>query len=384
MSGTKFTGPWEVERLTETPNFRIERTEERETFDTFHVYYESVPYRGKPTRVFAHYALPNKDRRPLPAIVLVHGGAGRAFPEWTEQWAARGYAAFAMDLFGNGPDGERLEDGGPDQTDKSLFLDISSDSSTNMWLYHAVAAVIRGVSIVAEQPEVEAGSIGLMGISWGGYTVQIVRGLDDRIAYAMAVYASGFLAESSSWQSQLFQLSESRRRLWHESFDSSRYIQQSTKPIFLATGANDPCFYLNSWQRTARLAGGHAMLRVAKEWEHNYQVPWGTKEFFVYADSQTKEGSALPQILDVRSEEGEARVRLRYRCAYPIRHANLVYSVEESAGDPDRKWLSAEVQVAAHGDAETIECAIPADAKAFFLTLENVKGHMTSTNVMDR
>ena len=47
-------------------------------------------------------------RGPLPAMVLVHGGGGKAFREWAELWAERGYVALAMDLAGHGPDGKRL------------------------------------------------------------------------------------------------------------------------------------------------------------------------------------------------------------------------------------------------------------------------------------
>jgi dienelactone hydrolase len=75
------------------------------------LYYEGEPYRGKPTRVFAYLARPEKAEGRLPAMVLVHGGT--AFPGWAELWARRGYVALAMGLAGQGPGRVRRPDGGP-------------------------------------------------------------------------------------------------------------------------------------------------------------------------------------------------------------------------------------------------------------------------------
>ena len=48
------------------------------------VFYESVPYRGKPTRVFACYGLPEhaSPDHPVPGIVLIHGGGASALADW--------------------------------------------------------------------------------------------------------------------------------------------------------------------------------------------------------------------------------------------------------------------------------------------------------------
>ena len=55
------------------------------------LYYEGEPYRGKKTRVFAYFGVPKKSNSAkLPAMVLVHGGGGTAFPQWVELWAKRG------------------------------------------------------------------------------------------------------------------------------------------------------------------------------------------------------------------------------------------------------------------------------------------------------
>ena len=133
----RYTGPWDVQALHAVPA----ATWGRQTNLTQEVYYAGEPFQGKPTRIFAYYARPAQGDGPFPAMLLVHGGGGKAFREWAEHWAKRGYVALAMDLAGHGPDG-RLPDGGPEQDDAGKFRDFTDADAREMWTYHAVAAVL--------------------------------------------------------------------------------------------------------------------------------------------------------------------------------------------------------------------------------------------------
>ena len=143
----RFTRPWKIAELKTTP---VSSTSKPES-NISEVFYENVPLAGKPTRVFAYYAVPREGRGPFPAMVLVHGGGGKAFREWAALWADRGYAAIAMDLSGRGPDGKRLPDGGPEQSDDEKFRDFAE--ADQMWSYHAVAAAVRAHSFLARAPK---------------------------------------------------------------------------------------------------------------------------------------------------------------------------------------------------------------------------------------
>jgi len=176
------------------------------------VYYEGEPFQGKPTRVFAYYGRPAEGEGPFPAVLLVHGGGGKAFSDWAAHWAKRGYVSLAMDLAGHGPPG-RLEDGGPGQDDAAKFRDFTDTNAKDMWTYHAVAAVIRGHSLLASRKEVNAKRVALTGISWGGYLTCIIAGLDDRLQAAVPVYGCGFIHENSCWVPLWFaKMSEATRR----------------------------------------------------------------------------------------------------------------------------------------------------------------------------
>ena len=184
------------------------------------IYYEGEPYKGKPTRVFAYLAYPANAKGRSPAMVLVHGGAGRAFADWAQMWAARGYVALSMDVFGQGPDGKHAEDGGPNLDGGTIFPSAPKDS----WTYSAVANIVRGTSLLTSMPEVDPKRIGITGISWGGYLTCIVAGVDDRLKAAAPIYGCGFYHEGSAWLKDIQALPEARRSVWIKYLDPSAYL----------------------------------------------------------------------------------------------------------------------------------------------------------------
>jgi len=228
-------GPWDLAELKKTPaaewGLRTGLVQE--------VYYQGEPFHGKPTRIFAYLGRPAEGQGPFPAVVLVHGGGGKAFRDWTVHWAKRGYVALAMDTAGCGPAGA-LPDGGPNQDDANKFHEFTDPDARDMWSYHAVAAVARGHSLLASLPEVDRARIGITGISWGGYLTCIVAGIDDRFKVAVPVYGCGFLGDNSAWRDgSLARLSRATRARWLHLFDPSQYLGGVRCPILFLNGTTD-------------------------------------------------------------------------------------------------------------------------------------------------
>ena len=143
-------GPWKWADLEAPP----------QTFEAPHqdepgvkaIWFAGVPYKGKPTRVFAYYGAPTGDgKQKFPAMVLIHGGGGTAFAEWVRMWNARGYAAIAMDTTGAvpakavddktmwNPQRTRNQFSGPTGWGDYANVDLAPEDE---WSYHAVAAAI--------------------------------------------------------------------------------------------------------------------------------------------------------------------------------------------------------------------------------------------------
>lgn len=290
------TGPWNIPALQVPP--AAEWGEVQGLVQS--VTYAGEPWEGKPTKIFAYYAQPATGTKPFPAVVLVHGGGGKAFKEWAEHWAQRGYAALAMDLSGNGASG-RLPDGGPDQGDNTKFRDFGGDpvdgkpayAVTDMWTYHAVAAVMRGHSLLLARPEVDPQRTALTGISWGGYLTCITAGLDQRFKAAVPVYGCGFLFENSYWiEPQFAKMEEARRARWVQAFDPSRYLGSAICPMLFVNGTNDFAYPLDSYRKSYALVNAPKNISVKINLPHGHI--WTMQEVDTFIDSLLTGGKPLP------------------------------------------------------------------------------------------
>lgn len=364
-------GPWDTEVLFRAPpaQWQPPRQGVRE------VYYEGELFQGRPTRVYAVYAEPSDGRPPYPAMVCVHGGGGTAFPEWVKLWAARGYAALAMDLAGCGPDKKRLPDGGPDQSDSAKFADFDQQTVTQMWTYHAVAAVIRGHSLLRSLPQIDPDRIGLTGISWGGYLTCIVAGVDHRFRAAVPVYGCGFLHENSVWVPRLAKMSPEQRERWVKLFDPSQYLGRVKCPIFFLNGTNDFAYPLDSYRKSYDLVPGEKWIRIEVRMKHSHPDGWAPKEIGLFVDSILKGTPPLPK-LGSTQREGR-RVWAKCTTRLPILEAHLNYTLDTGRWQ-ERTWHTAAAQWKEKENIVQAELPDPPPT-AFYLDVVDSQKAMTST-----
>lgn len=376
VSAAKPAGPWHVQALKQPPEATWSDPEPEATEAVAlvqKVFYTSEPFEGQPTRVFAYYARPKEGEGPFPGMVLVHGGGGKAFAEWVTRWAERGYAALAMDLSGRGPDGERLEDGGPDQDDKTKFREFADGEVNQMWTYHAVASVIRGHSLLASRQEVDAARIGITGISWGGYLTCIVAGLDDRLKVAVPVYGCGFLDQDSVWLPTFERMAAEQRQRWVRNFDPSRYLSRANCPMLFVNGTNDFAYPLDSYQRSYQLVPGGVDLCVRVKMPHSHPDGWAPKEIGIFVDSVLRQGRPLAQIepLEVVREG----VRATFTSSVPVTEGNVHYAVGEGPWK-DRTWVSRPAVLA----GGTVSAELPTFRPLVcYLSITDQRGAMVST-----
>ncbi len=336
-AAARFTGPWNLTALKAMPKAEWgERTNLVQS-----LYYEGEPFNGKPTRVFAYYARPDGPG-PFPAMVLVHGGGGKAFPAWAEHWAKRGYCAIAMDLAGNGPTG-RLPDGGPDQADTTKFREFTDADAKDIWTYHAVAAVLRGHSLLAARSEVDRNRIGVTGISWGGYLTCIVAGIDDRLKVAVPVYGCGFLHENSVWlEPRIAKMTPEQRDRWVSLWDPSRYLAGVSCPILFLNGSNDFAYPMDSYKKCYQLVA-ERLRKVSVKIKLPHGHIWTFGEVDQFVDSQLKGGEPLATLGAMRIA-GES---VTTKVTAPVAIAKAEFHFTTDSGPwQKRNWQSVPAQFA--------------------------------------
>lgn len=366
----RYSGPWDLSELKQTPTIEWGQPDGL----VRGLYYSNEPFNGPPTRVFAYYAAPREAKRNAPGMVLVHGGSGKAFREWAELWANRGYAAIAMDLAGRGPDGQRLPDGGPDQDHASKF-DAVSGGVRQAWTYHAVAAVIRAHSLLRSLPEVDPSRTGITGISWGGYLTCIVAGLDSRFKAAVPVYGCGFLSEDKIWSDLMVKLSPADKTLWIDSYDPSRYLPGCRTPILFVNGTNDFAYRTDCFQRSYQLVAGPRTVCVTIGMKHSHPDGWAPKEIGIFVDSLLCEGKPLARFEGV-SRQGRT-VEARVRSVVPIREAALICTTD--GGDwRKRHWQSLPARLEDGG--AVVRAQLPVEhGITYFINVIDERGATVST-----
>jgi dienelactone hydrolase len=337
------------------------------------VFYEGVPYQGKPTRVFAYYALPKMEPgKKVPGIVLVHGGGGSAFVRWVKLWNSRGYAAISMDtcgaVSGNASGQEqtghvRHASGGPAGWGG---FDKVDDPVQDQWTYHAVAAVLRGHSLLRSLPEVDADRVGITGISWGGYLTCIAAAVDNRFAFAIPVYGCGFLGENSAWLGEFKNMGEARAKKWLELWDPSAYLSQAKMPFLWVTGSNDFAYPLDSLKKSYHMLKTPYSLCVRLRMPHGHgEAGENPKEIFTFAEHFARGGKPLPAFTAVK-REGRKLTATFGSGPCTVVKAELNYTADEGAWQ-ERKWEA--VPVLANSCAGTIAADIPEQATAYYINL---------------
>lgn len=374
------TTPWDLEALSAPPAFKWSEGDDKGVRS---LYYSGDAYKGKPTRVFAYYATPgtlardpSKDKN-LPAVVLVHGGGGKAFDQWAKLWAKRGYAAIAMDLGGCGPDKKRLEDGGPDQSDKTKFGAIA-EPAKDQWTYHAVADVILAHSLIRSFAEVDADRTALTGISWGGYLTCIVSGLDNRFKAAVPVYGCGFLHDNSCWLDQFKRMSAENRAKWVRLWDPSMYVGSAAMPMLFVNGGQDFAYPPDSHARTCDLVKAPGKnIRFSPKLPHGHIFD-RPKAVEVLIDHYLKGGVALPLVLPPAAANGKLTASVK--TSTRLTSATLCYTTEKLPGNPRaRKWTEKPATI--EGNRITADLP-PKDATIWFLTVTDERKTTVSSKLI--
>jgi cephalosporin-C deacetylase-like acetyl esterase len=367
---TKTTGPWNLSSLQQTPKI----TWLDQTGPLRKLLYESEPRNGKPTQVFGYCAFPANATGKSPAVVLIHGGGGKAFPEWAKLWADRGYVALAMDLAGKGEDGKPLPEGGPDQSD-DLKLPKQRTDLKEMWTYHAIAACIRAGSVLASLPEVDSEKIGVTGISWGGYLTCIVSGLDDRLKFSVPVYGCGFLQKNSVWLKRFEDMPLDWRSEWNQAFDPSTYVGQAKMPVLFVNGTNDFAYPLDSYQATYQKVE-HRQVCVTVNMPHGHVQGWAPIEIGLFADQHVRGGKPLPVVKSklLQSAAG-VHVETAFEQVEPPRIAAFHWTTDTGPWQM-RKWQTKEIPV----QKGTFDAEVPAQRPiVFFTTVKDARGATMSS-----
>lgn len=337
------------------------------------IYFDGLPWRGKPTRVFARLgrhprARPGAEGRKSPAVVLVHGGGGSAFSEWVQKWNEHGFVAISIAVEGQtdrrespGPSWQRHDGPGPAR------IGIYGDSDAplaDQWMYHAVADTILANSLVRSLPEVDPEHVGVMGISWGGVITSTVIGIDSRFAFAIPTYGCGGLADSENQYGRALGSNILYREVW----DPLVRMRDVRMPVMWLSWTEDLAFPLDAQRRCYAAAPGPHVVALLPGMRHSHMAGWGPPDSYAFAESVVQTGAPWCRQLGVEAEGGTARVRFESR--QPIDKATLV-ATSDTGFTGRRTWTAKPVELQQVEERVVVDVTPPAGTTAWFVSLHS-------------
>lgn len=348
--------------------------------------YDGLNYENKKTKIFAYIGFPKGDG-PFPAVVLLHGGGGHAYPHWIKLWNECGFAAIAMDNTGFYPaeDGHEsewseekekiykkkwqhkihksLEEDGYTAMPDNDCMKTSEQAVDRQWMFHAVGATIIANNILRDDPRVIKEKIGICGISWGGVIASVTIGFDNRYAFAIPIYGSGYLNEGMGWMSNYFG-SDMKNSNWR----AENRFKNTHMPILWQCWNDDSAFSINANSRSysATLKNNRkTLLSIVDNMDHGHLAAWKRDEPLFFAECICGDSRSMPKISKDGKIDYENMECISARLFYtktPYKYHLCKKNGEEELPYMDGEWETAE----AHIENGKLTAPIPESICAYY------------------
>jgi dienelactone hydrolase len=342
------------------------------------VYFSGLDYLGSPTRVFAYVGIPAgaSASSPVPAVVLVHGGGGRAFSAWVQEWNDRGYAAISMSVEGHTDTRISHAMAGPSRD--GCYNDTDVEPITDQWMYHAVADTVLANSLMRSLPEVVADEVGLMGISWGGIITSTTIGIDTRFKFAIPTYGCGHLYDARNYYGAQLGNNDVYKQIW----DPMVRIANATMPVLWQSWPEDPHFPMDSFAYSYHGVSGPYMVSLKPGMGHGHK--FDIAETYDFADSIISSGSPWCEQQSIGLTGSAATVV--FTSTKNLINASLVYTTgnDEITSDTttNLEWIQTILSPPEEGPAGTwmVTATLPAGVTGWFINVEAINVKATGYN----
>ncbi len=358
-------------------------------YDIDAIFYDGSVYDGKQTKIFAYIGIPKTAtaEKPVPAVVCVHGGWGKAEISWVKDWNDRGYAAIAMDLYGNGP--ESGLNNPDDHTGKlkhpyagmypwddygTAFLTDYDHAG----MYHAVQNVINAHSLIRSLDKVDATKTGITGISWGAITTTIVSGVDDRFKFAAPVYGCGYLDRAATYFQSAY-AGAGKTDKW----DPVNFAATAKMPVLYVNGDTDVHFSINSSSLTYEYTP-NAYLSIRHELAHSQGEGQSIEQIYDFAKNVF--GGNTQPYMNIENETFENNV-LTFEYTAPagvaVSAVDTYYITSKTlpaGGGEAVRWAGVTDYTDSNGK---ITVTLPADATFCYASVTDNSGNVVSTKFIE-
>ena len=322
--------------------------------------YYNVNTSGELFKVFAFVTYPKtkKPKNGYPAILLLHGGDGMAYIEFTKKYADMGYVVIAPDYNAKCALSLKQRDvdnphGGPKGYGSHNDL-----HSNHPWAYFSVLSSMCAIDFLCALPFVDKKNIFSIGLSWGGFLNLLLLSQDNRIKAGSIIYSSAFTHESEWGKSLLKDMNESDRQQYISYIEPSNYLNRIDCPVLFTAGTDDLAFKMVNRMKTSNCIKGKSFFALRRIFPHSNF--WGFEqvesiEFFNKIKSKLSVPQPNVKLLNDK--------KIRVVSGVKNSKLHLVYTFDDVVKTEIQKWTKRKINA-----NEKIQ--INDKCTAFFITMQ--------------
>lgn len=350
---------WNFAELSQVPAYRESPYADSKCEGLQDLLIEGAAVEGKAAEFFAYYGYPAGPvpAGGYPAVLLIHGGGGTAYPQYIKLWIEHGYAVMTLDWYNQRPLTGTIK---PSETN----VERAPLEGGRRQLHEVnVANMIIAHSLLRTLPQVNPEKTIFVGLSWGSWYGAMVAAVDPRFRGGIEIYCGDLKRDSKAFINGRFHHAAKVPLYWVASSND-----QNATPLSLQAGF-DECAKLENLSMVIRLPHSHI----------GFKFP----SCFRMAEYFLKDGPGLPKLGRAQIEEKRISAHVLSQ-GKGITHAILCYTEDaEEEATHKRLWKSMPAQVTEN----MVSAELPNGVHQCFLSAYDEKSHYNdlcgSTNIVE-
>lgn len=289
---------------------KLMKTSEEKGLVVEELEYTAEMYMGKPVRIFAVLAYP-KGGKNLPAIYWSQGGMYEAGTSWPLTWAVKGYMCINVTL--------------PHDVYDS-FVRFTTERPEDGNLAHLATAQMRGITLLAQRPEVDATRIGVGGSSYGGFFSSLIAGADPRVKAGMSFFTTGEHKLGTGYPQFARLRTTDEVGIWSGTIDPAWRLRRKAVPFLWAVASNDHWHHMPAAIKTYQGSIGDKRLAIAPNWYHAFppNVDQQLIDWFDVYLMKSRKPYNQPSALEVKNVDGKLVANWSWTGDNPAKKAELL------------------------------------------------------------
>ena len=299
---------------------------------------------GSKAEFFCYYGRPEGPvpKGGFPGVVMVHGGGGTAYPNYTKDWIGLGFAVISIDWYN-----QRPAPGLTNAPSSEISVPrIALEGGRRQDHVANVANMVLAHSLLRSFPEVNRDRTVFVGLSWGSWYGVCVSAVDDRFKGCVEIYCGDW----NTGRKKFFQLV------------NGRFLPYAKVPMWWAVSTNDqnvtPRTSQDGFDACADVAGAAIVNRLP----HSH-IGFDFPSVRRMAKCFTGGAKPLPRLTRGRIEGGVVSAEILDPGA-GVASAKLGYTTSTNLPTWKREWKYAPAKV----EGRRVSAALPPDTVQCYLS----------------